>query len=79
MCIRDRCITAGHHAVKQIYAAGNCLNDIAGGANAHQVADLILGHVDCPVVSNNSANRFTPDVPMVVPEDVYKRQLHPAH
>ena len=23
---------------------------------------------DCPVVSNNSANRFTPDVPMVVPE-----------
>ena len=39
------CITAGHHAVKQIHAAGNCLNDIAGGANAHQVADLILGHV----------------------------------
>ena len=24
--------------------------------------------LDCPVVSNNSANRFTPDVPMVVPE-----------
>ena len=23
---------------------------------------------ECPVVSNNSANRFTPDVPMVVPE-----------
>ncbi len=22
---------------------------------------------ECPVVSNNSANRFTPDVPMVVP------------
>ena len=25
---------------------------------------------ECPVVSNNSANRFTPDVPMVVPEIV---------
>ncbi len=25
-------------------------------------------HAECPVVSNNSANRFTPDVPMVVPE-----------
>ena len=24
--------------------------------------------LECPVVSNNSANRFTPDVPMVVPE-----------
>ena len=24
---------------------------------------------ECPVVSNNSANRHTPDVPMVVPED----------
>ena len=24
--------------------------------------------LECPVVSNNSANRWTPDVPMVVPE-----------
>ncbi len=23
---------------------------------------------ECPIVSNNSANRFTPDVPMVIPE-----------
>ena len=23
---------------------------------------------ECPIVSNNSAHRFTPDVPMVVPE-----------
>ncbi|MEG0442224.1 MAG: aspartate-semialdehyde dehydrogenase, partial [Oscillospiraceae bacterium] len=28
---------------------------------------------ECPVVSNNSANRWTPDVPMVVPE------LNPEH
>ncbi len=28
---------------------------------------------ECPVISNNSANRFTPDVPMVVPE------LNPDH
>lgn len=28
---------------------------------------------ECPVVSNNSANRFTPDVPMVIPE------LNPGH
>ena len=27
-----------------------------------------LRQAECPVVSNNSANRFTPDVPMVVPE-----------
>ena len=25
---------------------------------------------ECPVVSNNSAHRFTPDVPMVVPENI---------
>lgn len=24
--------------------------------------------LECPVVSNNSANRFTPDVPMIIPE-----------
>lgn len=29
--------------------------------------------LECPVVSNNSANRFTPDVPMVVPE------INPGH
>ena len=29
--------------------------------------------LECPIVSNNSANRFTPDVPMVVPE------LNPEH
>ena len=28
---------------------------------------------ECPVISNNSANRFTPDVPMVVPE------INPEH
>ena len=28
---------------------------------------------ECPVVSNNSANRFTPDVPMIIPE------LNPDH
>ncbi len=28
---------------------------------------------ECPVISNNSANRFTPDVPMIVPE------LNPEH
>lgn len=29
--------------------------------------------LECPVVSNNSANRFTPDVPMVIPE------INPEH
>lgn len=29
--------------------------------------------LECPVISNNSANRFTPDVPMVVPE------INPEH
>lgn len=28
---------------------------------------------ECPVISNNSANRFTPDVPMIVPE------INPGH
>ena len=28
----------------------------------------VYAKAECPVVSNNSANRFTPDVPMVVPE-----------
>lgn len=29
--------------------------------------------MDCPVISNNSAHRFTPDVPMVIPE------INPEH
>ncbi|MDD4715588.1 MAG: aspartate-semialdehyde dehydrogenase [Oscillospiraceae bacterium] len=32
-----------------------------------------LAKYECPVVSNNSAHRFTPDVPMVVPE------INPEH
>ena len=34
-------VAAGHNAVKQIHTAVHALNDVAGGANAHQVADLI--------------------------------------
>ena len=35
---------------------------------------------ECPVVSNNSANRFTPDVPMVVPEiNADHIEIIPAH
>ncbi|MDD4509696.1 MAG: aspartate-semialdehyde dehydrogenase [Oscillospiraceae bacterium] len=32
-----------------------------------------MAKYECPVVSNNSANRFTPDIPMVVPE------INPEH
>ncbi|MBQ7046594.1 MAG: aspartate-semialdehyde dehydrogenase [Oscillospiraceae bacterium] len=30
--------------------------------------ELAYAKAECPVVSNNSANRFTPDVPMIIPE-----------
>ena len=33
-----------------------------------QALEEAYAKAECPVVSNNSANRFTPDVPMVVPE-----------
>lgn len=35
--------------------------------------EVMYAKKECPVVSNNSANRWTPDVPMVVPE------LNPDH
>ena len=38
-------VAAGHNAVEQVHAAGNGFDDVAGCADAHQVADLILGHV----------------------------------
>ena len=38
-------IAAGHDAVKQIHAAGNSLDHVARGADTHQIADLILGHI----------------------------------
>ena len=34
---------------------------------------------ECPVVSNNSANRFTPDVPMVVPEIISRSSRRSGH
>ena len=37
------------------------------------VLDESYAKAECPVVSNNSAHRFTPDVPMVVPE------INPEH
>ena len=33
-----------------------------------KVLEEAYAKAECPVISNNSANRFTPDVPMVVPE-----------
>ncbi len=38
-------IAAGHNAVKQIHTAGYGLDDVAGSADTHQIADLVLGHV----------------------------------
>lgn len=40
---------------------------------------------ECPVVSNNSAHRFTPDVPMIIPEinaghlEIIPAQKAPRH
>ena len=38
-------IAAGHNAVKQIHTTGYGLDDVAGSADTHQIADLVLGHV----------------------------------
>ena len=35
-------IPAGHHTVKQVDAAVDRLDDVAGGAHAHQIPDLVL-------------------------------------
>ncbi len=36
----------------------------------HEIKELeeAYAKAECPVMSNNSANRFTPDVPMIIPE-----------
>ena len=39
------CITAGHYAVEEIYAAIYRLNDVLGSSDAHKIAGLILGHI----------------------------------
>ena len=38
-------VTRGHDAVEEIDTVVNCLQNIAGSTNAHQIARLILGHV----------------------------------
>ena len=39
------CITAGHYAVEEIYAAIYRLNDVLGSADSHKIAGFILGHI----------------------------------
>ena len=36
-------VTGGHHAVEHVDAALDCLQDVLGGAHAHQVAGAVLG------------------------------------
>ena len=43
------------------------------GKNEIRELEERYARLECPVVSNNSAHRFTPDVPMVVPE------INPEH
>ncbi|GMB11006.1 MAG: aspartate-semialdehyde dehydrogenase [Candidatus Improbicoccus devescovinae] len=38
-----------------------------------QNLEYLYAKLECPVISNNSAHRFTPDVPMVIPE------INPEH
>ena len=38
-------VAAGHDAIEEVHAAGDGLDDVAGSADAHQVTDLILGHI----------------------------------
>ena len=38
------CVAAWHNAVKQIHAAINRFDYVAGRADAHEVARLVLGH-----------------------------------
>ena len=37
-------VAAGHDAVEQVHPAPDALDDIAGGAYPHQIADLVLWH-----------------------------------
>ena len=43
-----------------------------------RVLEEIYAKADCPVMSNNSAHRFTPDVPMIIPEinDAHAEIIH---
>ena len=38
-------VPGGHHAVEKVYAPGHRLDDVGGGAHAHEVAGLVHGHV----------------------------------
>ena len=46
------CVTAGHYAIEEINASADSLDDIEGGADAHEVSCLILGHIGLYRVDN---------------------------
>ncbi len=64
-------------ADKDAEIIANTVDFVFCAVNMDKAAILALeekyAKLECPVISNNSANRWTPDVPMVVPE------LNPEH
>ncbi len=50
------------NAVDFVFCAVNMKKD-----EIKAIEEMYAKH-ECPVISNNSANRFTPDVPMIIPE-----------
>lgn len=50
-----------------------CLRALPDDKKEIKALEEAYAKAECPIVSNNSAHRFTPDVPMVVPE------INPSH
>lgn len=66
-------MSAENDAVKIAEAADFVFCAVNMNKNDILALEEKLAKCECPVISNNSANRWTPDVPMVVPE------LNPEH
>ena len=62
----------GYDAEKDIDEIVNAVDFVFCAVNMKKdeikaIEEMYAKH-ECPVISNNSANRFTPDVPMIIPE-----------
>ena len=49
-------------------SAGKTYEEALGGRWKMTTPEEAYAKAECPVISNNSANRHTPDVPMIIPE-----------
>ena len=67
-CVKDMVVMDAAEVEKVASTVDFCFCAVNMPKDEIKALEEKYAKAECPIVSNNSANRFTPDVPMVIPE-----------